>query len=274
MNNDSKEIIKLFNNLLNYNFDKNNHSHIFDIYRFYYLYSIIKKYINKNIDLNYIINQTIPNTIKSKISNNIQFLEETFIQKNNLYFSTYFNNSIKYLLPLPYELLFYYPILSFRKGGKIYRHLDKLDSIHTPIFFDKLKKKTLTKMKNIDAIKNEIELNLDINLLYDLSKSESDSITIIVILDEQKNMFIYAGSFNDRNNFNVLFERIIIITKMNTKIYTNFGIGFEAVFPAWRKTKKTIKIDFNKIYYAQIYKKIQKNDFFDSFPEISIEIFL
>ena len=55
------------------------------------------------------------------------------------------------------------------------------------------------------------------------------------------------------------------------KIYTNFGIGFEAVFPAWRKTKKTININFNKIYYAQIYKKIQKNDFFDSFPEISID---
>jgi len=267
MNND---YIKLFNNLLNFNFDKNNHSSIFDIYRFYYLYSVIKKFINKNINFDDIINKTIPNNFKSKISNNIQFLEDTFIKKNNLYISTYFNNSIKYLLPLPYELLFYYPLLSFRKGGKIYKHLDKLDSIQTPIFFDKLKKKTLTKMKNIDAIKNEIELNLDINLLYDLSQSESDSITIIIILDEQKNIYIYAGSFNDRNNFNILFERIIIITKMNTKIYTNFGIGFEAVFPSWRKTKKTIKIDYNKIYYAQIYKKIQKDDFFDSFPEISI----
>ena len=271
MNNDSKEIIKLFNNLLNYNFDKNNHSPIFDIYRFYYLYSVIKKYIVKSINLDDIINKTIPNILKSKISNNTQFLEETFIKKNNLYLSTYFNNSIKYLLPLPYELLFYYPLLSFRKGGKIYKHLDKLDSIQSPIFFDKLKKKTLTKMKNVDSIKNEIELNLDINLLYDLSQSESYSITIIIILDEQKNMYIYAGSFNDKNNFNVLFERIIIITKMNTKIYTNFGIGFEAVFPSWRKTKKTIKIDYNKIYYAQIYKKIQKDDFFNSFPEISID---
>ena len=95
MNNDSKEIIKLFNNLLNFNFDKNNHSPIFDIYRFYYLYSIIKKYIDKSINFDDIINKTIPNNFKSKISSNLSFLEETFIKKNNLYLSTYFNNSIK-----------------------------------------------------------------------------------------------------------------------------------------------------------------------------------
>lgn len=270
MNNDSREIIILFNNLLNYRFSPNNYGQVFEIYRFYYLYSVIKKYINNDLNLNDLISKiNIKSELKHKIINNLSFLNDTFIKTDNLYISTYFNNAIKYLLPLPYELLFYFPILTFRKGGNIYKHIDEFDSIANPIFFDKLKKKMLTKKKNLDAIYNEIELNLDINLLHIISKS-IEGVVIIIILDEKKNMFIYAGNFIDQNNFSCIFERIIYLNKINITMYTKFGIGLEAVFPAWQEVNKKIKINLNNIYYAQIYKKMKKEDFFNSFPEIKI----
>lgn len=282
MNND---LVILFNNLLNYRFSPNNYGFVFEIYRFYYIYSVIKKYINNDINLNELISKIkIKSELKQKIINNLSFLNQTFINTDNLYISTYFNNAIKYLLPLPYELLFYFPILTFRKGGNIYQHIDEFDSVANPIFFDKLKKKMLTKKKNLDAIHNEIELNLDINLLYTIAKNVGkqvgkqvdgkqvdgkqvdgkqveeveEAMVIIIILDDKKNMFIYAGNFIDQNNFSCIFERIIYLNKINITMYTKFGIGLEAVFPAWQEVNKKIKINLNNIYYAQIYKKMKK----------------
>ena len=114
----------LLNDIINTYFTNYNSEQIFTYFRIYFMYYLITTYVYKpELSIGQIksvffkwINDTLTNKHKKTIIKNCEYhynyLFKIFFVEKNIYFHVYFNNLIKYFLPLPFELNVYSPIIT------------------------------------------------------------------------------------------------------------------------------------------------------------------
>jgi hypothetical protein len=86
-----------------------------------------------------------------------ELYDSCFIREN-IYLSVYFNNLIKYFLPLPAELLEWSPLITYRKGVDRLWKRGGADYLSIPTEFDG--KPRYIGKKNIDQVANEIDIHI------------------------------------------------------------------------------------------------------------------
>lgn len=256
------------NDIINTYF-KNYNEQIFTYFRIFFFYYLLTNYVYKpELNINEIkivfftwLNNTIKNKNKKYIVNNFNlhynYLFKIFFVDKNIYFHTYFNNLIKYFMPLPYELNFYSPLIVFRKNVN-----------------------TFYKKNNIDYL-NKIT-NFDLNIKYHFSYNVKDiDIHIPIEHFNEKNFvdldIIYLVGSHDKlfildKNFNILYSRNNDFEENNEKYLNDLNkkISFEESFPLWKK--ESGKFDVKKAFYINVMKKIKIKDFFNVFDKYNISV--
>jgi hypothetical protein len=266
------EYIKYIKDIIETYFTNDIKEQILTYYRVFFIYYIILIYIEKNNDatiikgkffdiLNKVIDElkikTNNEIIKKNFLNHYDELYKTFFIDHNIYFHTYFNNLTKHFLPFPNEYIDFCPYLTYRKNvNNLIRKsdIDYLDKIRD---IDTVNQRSFVKRKNIDATKNEI--NLEINLdIFDLNIFDDN---YLFAFDDNKYLFIGK---KEGDIIKIIMRREKL--KYNIKHY-ELGIPFKLLFPEWEEYNDNYSI--NEITYLCVLKKVTKNDMFSVFKKIS-----
>lgn len=265
---------------------KNNYVYIF--FRYFYLFYILTKYVYHNfkVDQNvlkqtfdyytqYSIencnqNKTLCNQIYSLLVDNYDYLYDTFFVKDNIYFGTYFNNLIKYFLPLPYQYLIYSPIITFRHNVNSFYKKNDIDYLDQIKPIDTTERKRYTGNKNIDKIKNEIDIHIPLKYY----KDDPNYIKLVAYkMAPNKYKLLIANDleFGEIVNIkNISFER-------NFEGYDEeqykLGFPFQIISKRWENRNKNTQysINSNDIVYISVMRKIDQNDLYNVFNEINLD---
>lgn len=238
-------------------FDKANKSQMKDIFFKYFDYSMNK---TRQID-----------NLRIIFVEKYDYLYEIFFVQNNVYFNTYFNNLIKYFLPLPYKILTYAPVISYRANINNICKNNNIDYLDTINKIDFIRLRAYVKRKNIDMIKNELDFHLPLhyfsNKLFDkdnlfLIAAKNNKNYDLMIIDK-------LSILNDHEwNCNVIYHRNY--TKIDDKMMYE-GLCFELIFQLWKKKlSNNTKLKTNKVVYVSVFEKIKKEDLFNVFPKINL----
>lgn len=268
-------------------------------FRFFYFFYIQIAYVDygvkitdkeiiKNIFKLYLLAnyRTVTNDDKKKAKIHIRklysgfnYLYKKFFKQHNVYYSIYFNNLIKYFLPLPYDMLSYYQYITFRsnvdtptkwdssKGDTFYKknntdYLDKIQNIDT------VNRKHYVQIKNVDAVKDEIDIHVPIK--YFSIDRFKDSIFLIASKETDCYKLYIAKNLksisSNEFSFTPLYYRCF--KGYNFKKYVE-GLSFEFISPKWINVGDSAKINRSNIIYISVMRKIQKEDLFNFFKPIS-----
>jgi hypothetical protein len=250
-------------------FENNPKKQIMTYFRLYFFFYVVIKYIlkediNKKVAHDTIIeyfDKVINNKNKKIIINNIShhhdFLFRVFFIENNIYFHTYFNNLIKYVLPLPSKYFLYCPFMTYRnvEDYNLYTKTD-LDYLDQPTYLDKVKVKTFVRKKNVDIPEQDMNIHLPINK-YDDKIFNFEKILIV----STKEM-----SYICEDNYKVLYKRS---NKINQNMYEK-GVPFELLFEEWTEGTND-KINQEDIIYMCVCKKISIDDINNVFESIDFK---
>jgi len=239
---------------------------------FYYYYVIIKyillvedtldtpdtflKYINYSMKRNKGINFEAMYNLFEK---NYEYLHDTI--PTNVYFSTYFNNLIKYVLPIPHELFEYSPVITYRNNvDKFYKknNIDYLDTIKN---IDTTKQGSYVKPKNVDMVRNEIDIHIPMK--YFDSKLFSKNIFIIGCSDK-----LYIANGIDGDTYKVTYMRDN--REINEKKFRD-GYCLELLMDEWKAVHKKININKSSIVYLCVMRKLTPDDLYNVFPRIDLK---
>lgn len=250
-------------------------------FRVFYLYYVITEYIAtpklldkeiKEVFLEYInksLNKVSPvnkEIIIKNLNKHYDELFKIFFIDRNLYFHVYFNNLIKYFLPLPYELNTFSPHLTYRNEVQTLYKKNNLDYLSKIMELDKTNPASWVREKNINVPKNEIDLHIPIK---NFNEKLFEKLDVIYLIADKYNLYIC-----DRK-FKVMYSRKNDFKENQFKYVNNYKKGFalEFLFKTWRKStdNKIIQINDN-ISYLSVLKKMTKEDLFNIFKPINFNI--
>jgi hypothetical protein len=297
---------------------KNNFSFLF--FRFFYFFHVLIKYIYKiknnkdnkelikEIYLNFLNHSKksskhiLTNELINDLNTKFNYLYKTFFIDNNIYFTTYFNNLIKYFLPVPYPIMQFSPVITFRNNvTKLFKKddIDYLDKINN---IDRLFTTRYVKKKNIDKIKYEIDMHLPIKYF---DPTLFDKNNIFLIASKKENYFNLQIMVNVKLNNNVVTGKLLFNRKFdqyNEDIYKK-GFCYEALSELWldkdknkedindgvddgetsiakdlsdigilnrlwKINKEVINVDIDDVVYISILRKIKEGDLFNVFGTV------
>lgn len=208
--------------------------------------------------------------LRKTIDEKFEYLYNTFFVHNNVYFSTYFNNLIKYFLPLPFKLLNHAIVITYRDNVKQICRNDNIDYLEVINKTDFIRQRTFVKNKNIDAIKNELSYHMPIK--YFSTKpfnTENDYVYLVACRTGYRkyHLVIAENLMYEKDSWNC--------TLMYTRNYNGIdeklmreGMSFEILFKMWKKdTRESV---LRNVMYICVLKKINTNDLFNVFPEINL----
>jgi hypothetical protein len=266
----------IINDILDTYFNDNIKSQIMTYFRLIYIFYVISKFILNNdlkekeakeIFIEY-FNETVKNKNKEVIINNISkhfsFYYKTFFSDENIYFSVYFNNLIKYFFPIPYDYELFSPFITYRNNvNEIYKknNIDYLSKIND---FDRSTR--INKFQyNINDIYNEIDIHIPLSKFN--NKLSSDN--FVYYIGTEKDLYIGTSCMRDNNTFkiDITHERNFKIP--NLKHYEN-RMPYELLFDDWKKVNKKIELNYNDIIYISIHRKITKKDILNIFNVIDL----
>lgn len=250
-------------------------------FRIFYLFYVVKEYVFlkplKDEEIKTVFFEFINKTLNKILESNKQIiiknlekhydeLFKIFFIDKNIYFNVYFNNLIKYFLPLPYELNIYSPLLTYRNRVKTLYKKNNFDFISKVTELDLTRQSSRVKKKNIDVKLNEIDLHIPLKY-FNLDLFQK--LDVIYLIADKYNLYICDDKlkvlYTRQNDFEYAFY----------KYAKNFhkGISLEFLFPLWKKNSnnKIITIDDN-INYISVLKKITKEDLFNVFKPINFNM--
>ena len=265
-----------------------NYSYIY--FRFFYYFYILIKFAYceikpKNIKfifmyflkytrkINYNKNRELYDKIVNRFIKNYDYLYDTFFVKDNIYFNVYFNNLIKYFLPLPHEYLLYTQIITYRNNVKHFYKKNDNDDIEIISTHDFQQR--LTGEKNINSIRNEMDIHIPLKyfnncklknnvylIIYKFNKAHILLIanSVIKIKENNKDFFIiknikYTREFYNFNNYKF-----------------NIGYPLQLLFKKWKtEHDSNKKINQSDITYISIMRKIIPNELFNVFSPINFK---
>jgi len=261
---------------------------------FYYYYVIIKytqdinildkllikkiffDYINYSIYKNNVDNDILKDIIKI-LTDRFEYLYEIFFIQNNCYFNVYFNNLIKYFLPLPYNLLIYSPIITYRTSVNKICKDNLIDYLYKPEKIDFIHQKTFVKRKNIDVIQNELDFHIPIKY-FNSKLFDENCLFLIAVYNNQNVSYELMIVNNLVQNIkkgkviyykcNCIYIREYSHNRANDNIFRK-GSSFEILFQEWKKVDQVKKI--KHIVYISVLKKISDSDLFNVFPKIKVD---
>lgn len=256
------------NDVVNTYFSKEFNKQILVYFRIYFFYYLITTFVYKpNFNINEIkkvfflwLEKTLNNQNKKYIIKNFEFhfnyLFKVFFVDKNIYFHVYFNNLIKYFLPLPFELNIYSPLIVYRSNVKTFYKKNNTD------YLDQINKFDGYKMYSKD-INNEIDIHIPLEYF---DESFYDNLDIIYLVATKNKLFI-----TDVNK-NILYSRINDFNKNAEMYFKKFNeyVVFEELFPVW--SKDTGSINFKDVYYINVMKKITANDLLKVFRPYNLTI--
>ena len=261
-----KNHIDLPNDIVNTYFGKYYNEQILTYFRIYFMYYLLTTYVYKpELNINQIkkvffkwIMETLKNKNKKDIVRNFNhhynYLFKIFFVEKNIYFHVYFNNLIKYFLPLPFELNIYSPIITYRSNVNTFYKKNNSDYFDKPNEFD-LSKKYLSNY-NVD------EIDVHIPIKY-FNEKYFQNMDIIYLIGKHNKLYIC----NSKKK--ALYVRII-----NTSDAANFldnflnKKSFEEIFPIWEKCND--EITFDDVIYINVMKKFTNRDLFNVFGKYDI----
>jgi hypothetical protein len=202
------------------------------------------------------------------IISKFDYLYKVFFKDHNIYFSVYFNNLIKYFLPLPFELNAYSPVITYRKNVKDIFKQNNIDYYDREREVDKIKtNRKVDRMKrNKDMIKNEVDIGLNTYFINSEIYNQ-DSIFCIGIFNK---MYI-AKKFERRGSiifFDKIYERKLV--SIDIKRHMN-SEPFEKINELWLNTSGKMEMTLDDIVYMSVLNKIEARDLFNVFDPISFD---
>jgi len=220
------------------------------------------------------------NNIVAPICNNFienyEYLYSVLFIDKNFYLHVYFNNIIKYFLPLPYEVLKYSPIITYRKNVTTFYKKNNIDYLGRITEYETIKTIRYVKSKNIDMIKNEIDIHIPISLLnFDNYKNDLWLIAININNGLSNDIFdlVIAKNIAKLGNKKISAE-LSFIRKFDghyNKAHYEAGLSFETLSNMWEVSTNSIEVDIDDIVYISIFKKMQKRDIFNVFNKITFK---
>jgi len=256
-------------------------------YRYFYIFYILIKYVYYNLSENlekehiryiyinftkysrkYSFSKFDKNLIekyKNILIDHFDYFYEQFFINENIYFSVYFNNLIKYCLPLPIELNIYSPILTFRSNvDRIYKK-NNIDYYNKILEQDtiKTKRKVERGFKNRDMIKNEIDIHLPIK--YFNPKLVQNSIFCICIYNKIYLCSTVTKTF-ETLSLTVLYQRNI--NKFDIEKHKK-RVSFETLNEQWGKVDLKLDIDLKDIVYISVLQKLTNRALLNVFNPIN-----
>jgi hypothetical protein len=230
----------------------------FRIYFFYYLITtyVYKPELNiqeiKNVFLQWIVGS--PSSITKILTEEYNYLFKIFFVEKNIYFHSYFNNLIKYFLPLPYEFNTYFTLITYRTNVKVFYKKNNYDYFESINSFDTIKSGF-----------NSKELDIHIPIKY-FSTNIFNEIDVIYLVGKKNNFYIVD------KDLNVLYTREINIVSNYKKYLKEFfnRKSFEGIFPLWKKQEQKQKFDFNNSIYICVCKKFNCRDLFNVFNKYNL----
>ena len=201
------------------------------------------------------------NILKFLIINHEYFYDVFFI-KENIYFSTHFNNLSKYFLPLPHKYNSWSPIIIYNDNINGNGNSNGNNDIFNTVYSDNFEMETefdiLLKPKKMDD-----EININISIKYFDHKQFLNKDVIYLCADENK-LYICENNFNivaeRKNNFNKN-------VRSNIEKYKN-KVPFEYIFPLWNLVDKNETIKVSNLKYIAVLKRITSDDLFNVFCKI------
>lgn len=186
---------------------------------------------------------------------NFNYLHK-LIFDGNIYLDTYYNNLIKYFLPLPFDVLMYSPVVTFRNTDTFYKlnNIDYLDKISE---YDKIIPRSYVKKKNLDMIKHEMDIHVPIKYFNPINGC-------IYLVATENNMLYICDIFE--NKMKIMYSRKN--DNINLNLYKE-GISFEMLHNKWAEDNRTI--DLENVIYLSAYKKINNDDLFKVFGKCNFD---
>lgn len=263
----------LLNNIIDKYYSNNINQQILTYFRLFFIYYIMTSYIYKPEisiqEIKIIFFKWFENTVKSKykqqILKNIQqhynYLFSVFFINKNCYFHTYFNNLIKYFLPVPFEYSLYAPFLVFRTNVSTLYKTNNFDYLDTINKFDS--NNSFSMKYNIDEIDMHIPFSFfnskyfnDFDIIYLVGNNE-----YLYICDKHF-LILYSRKIDLNNNLNKYLE--LFLKKKS----------LEEIFPFWisDNSQPKIKININQMNYICVMKKYNSNDLFNVFNKYELNL--
>lgn len=205
--------------------------------------------------------------IRKTINERFDYLYNVFFVQDNVYFNTYFNNLIKYFLPLPYELLKYGIVITYRNTKQICRN-DNIDYLEVINKTDFIKQRTYVKSKNIDAIKNELNFHIPIKYFSKNNFNDEHLYLVACKSGHKKYLLVIAkrlSYINESWNCELMYTRDY--DGIDEKLMRE-GMSFEILFKKWKKD--TRKMTLRNVFYINVLKTIKDEDLFNVFPRINL----
>ena len=273
----------LINDIIETYFTNNIRDQIMTYFRIYFMFYILVNYVYtqkpapnkqeiKKLFFDF-LNNTIKisqntNIIKKNLNIHYDKLYKIFFIDNNIYFHVYFNNLIKYFLPVPFDIIEYSPFLTYRSNiNNIFYKKSNIDYLEKITDLDHVAQKSYVKAKNINVAKNEIDLHIPIEYFKPLNLNNPKFDIIYLIATAEK---LYIAKINNNNNNNL--ELQILYTRENTNINAEMfkdGVSFELLMPLWEPSDKNKNINKSDIFYISVMKKITKQDLFNCFGKLN-----
>ena len=261
---------------------KNHYSYIY--YRFYYFFYILVKYVYSYIEssnikyifenfirytrkVNYHSNMELYDNIVEQFIKNFDYLYDVFFVKDNIYFNVYFNNLIKYFLPLPHEYLLYCQFITYRNNVKTFYKKNNDDPIEITSKAERVK---MVGDKNIDTIKNEIDIHIPLKHFNTNIKNNTNYVYLIAYKSENQYKLLIAGNIKVNNTFeinNIHYERNVRFFDQNKY---NRGYPLQSMFEKWQTTTNNITIDISNVVYVSVMRKITSDDLFNVFLPMNL----
>lgn len=262
-----KNHVNLLNDIVDTYYDKYYSNQILTYFRIYFLYYLVTTYIYKpELNINKIktvffrwMKESLRNKNKKNIIKNFEqhynYLFKIFFVEKNIYFHVYFNNLIKYFLPLPFELNIYSPIITYRANVNTFYKKNNSD------YFDEPNKFDLNKEYFSNYNKNEIDIHIPIKYF---NEHCFQNINIIYLVGKLNKLYICDS------NKKVLYVRNIDISTNAEKFLEKFlkNKSFEEIFPLWEKSNEIIT--FDDVIYICVMKKFNMHDLFNVFGKYEI----
>jgi len=210
--------------------------------------------------------QNIVQTISNIFDQNFDFLYKTFFIDHNIYFHVYFNNLIKHFLPVPYSIIKYYPIITYRNRVKHFYKKDDIDYLGKITDQDGARRLRYVQKKNIDKIYGEIDIHIPLKY-FDPTKYEKH-IFLIGIYDKGKYQLIICNSINFNGSQFKILRKNFMYSRYFDRYHDNQykkGLSFEHLSEIWDDEKLEIIANIDDIVYISIMKEMDNNDIYKVF---------
>lgn len=256
---------------------------IFTYFRIFYMYNILTEYVYeqklskemlktvliKYFDRTVKMDDTNKEIMKKNLSIHFDYMYKIFFIDHNIYFSIYFNNLIKYFLPVPFDIVLYSPILTYRSNVNSFYKKNNIDYLTQITPIDTIDKRKIIAKRNIDAPLNEIDIHIPIKFFKPEVFSNMD---VIYMFNEKSQLYIAKGFRKIHDN---IYEASVIFHRVEpTYNYAkyNLGVCFELLSELWVKKELKVEINFDNVSYISVNKKIIKQDIFNVFKHIDFKM--